>query len=463
MGERLFAEFEDVSRYIRIEGVAAGSIAEELGVEVGDNLVRINGNTIRDFIDYRFLITDTYLEIEIIKNNGECWILEVEKDYDEPLGIEFSEIVFDGLKQCHNNCIFCFVKQTAPNTRKTLNLKDDDYRFSFLGGSYTTLTNLSDEEFQRIKQMHLSPLHVSVHSTDPEVRVRMLRNKKAGRILEQIRDLVGAGIELNTQVVLCPGINDGKILEKTIRDLEEFLPQVKSLAIVPVGLTKYRDDLDELRTFTPKEAKEVIKMVKEWQNKFREEYDSNFIYLSDEFYLLAGEEVPSTDYYDDFLQLENGVGMVRLLLDEFEAVEEKLPQILVEYRKVTMVTSVSGTKAIEAIINRLNRIDNLDIQLITVENQYFGPTVTVTGLLTGADILNNLSRIDGLGDVTLIPEIVLNDDGLFLDDLSWEDFVKEVPNQVVKVKNQGIDLVEKVLGYNFGGGDNDKTSSCNCR
>ncbi|TDX52897.1 DUF512 domain-containing protein [Orenia marismortui] len=463
MEKGVFDDFKDVSRYIKIKKVVRGSIADELGIEAGDNLVKINGQTIKDFIDYKFLITDIYLEVEIIKEDGEYWVLEIDKDYDEDLGIEFDKIVFDGLKQCHNNCIFCFVKQTAPGSRNTLNIKDDDYRFSFFGGSYTTLTNLSAEEFDRIKRMHLSPLNISVHATDPEVRKRMLNNKKAGQILDQIKDLVEAGIELNTQVVLCPEINDGKCLEKTIRDLGEYIPQIKSLAIVPVGLTKYRDNLEELRSFNPKEAKELINMVKEWQNKFRREYNMSFVYLSDEFYLLADEDMPSSQFYDDFPQLENGIGMVRLLLDEFNSLKSQLPSSLNKNRKVSLVTSVLGAKSIKSIIDRLNQIINLDINIVEVENKYFGSEVTVTGLLTGEDILAKLTSVDDLGEITIIPEIVLNEDKLFLDNISWDEFVNKVPNLVVAVKNQAVDLVEKVLGKELGGGNNDKTYSCNCR
>ncbi|WP_027339182.1 DUF512 domain-containing protein [Halonatronum saccharophilum] len=440
--------------YIRIDSVEEGSIAQELEIEEGDKLIKINGSSIKDFIDYKFLVTDTYLEVEVLKKKGERWILEIEKDYDEPLGISFSEVIFDGLKQCHNNCIFCFVKQAPSNSRKTLNLRDDDYRFSFLGGSYTTLTNVSESEFDRIKSMNLSPLNISVHSTDSEVRVRMLNNNKAGRILEQIEELASFGIEMNTQVVLCPEINDGEVLEKTINDLGKFIPNVKSLAIVPVGLTKYREELHDLRSFTQQEAKSIINTIKKWQTKFRNEFGIDFVYLSDEFYLLANEEFPSEDSYDGFPQLENGIGMVRLLLDEFKALEGNLPKKIDGERKVSLFTSVLGSKAILPIINSLNKIENLKVKVNVVENKYFGPDVTVTGLLTARDILDKLKREMDLGDLVLIPEITLNDDDLFLDNISWGYFSSEVAVEVLRVKNDAFDLVKKVLGEYFGGGYN---------
>ena len=442
---------EEITSYIEIEGVKEDSIAQEVDLEVGDKLVKIDGQVLDDYIDYKFLITDNYLELEVVKNNGEYWVIEVEKGYDEEIGIQFSEIVFDGLKTCHNNCIFCFVDQMPNNCRETLSLKDDDYRFSFLKGSYTTLTNLSQDEFKRIKRMHLSPINISVHSTNPEVRKRMLKNKHAGRILEQIEELVEAGIEINTQVVLCPGINDGQYLEETIKDLGQFTPQVSSLAIVPVGLTKYRAGLEDLRSFTSQEAVEVIEVVESYQEEFREEIGSSFVYLADEFYLLAGREVPSQEEYDSFPQLENGVGMVRLLRDEFEELRPTLPQSLEDKREVSFVTGELGFKSLQPIIKELNEIDNLTLEPLVIENDFFGSQVTVTGLLTAEDILAQLNRVDnGRGDVILVPEIVLNDDDLFLDDLSWQQFKEKVDKEVFRVDTTAQDLVEKVLGKQEG-------------
>ncbi|MGM0502532.1 MAG: DUF512 domain-containing protein, partial [Bacillota bacterium] len=421
-------------------------IAEEVDLTPGDKLVRINGQILKDFIDYKFLITDTYLELEIVKDNGEYWIIEVEKNFDESLGIEFSDIIFDGLKTCHNNCIFCFVDQMPEGCRKTLSLKDDDYRFSFLKGSYTTLTNLSEEEFKRIKRMHLSPLNISVHSTNSKVREQMLNNKNAGRILEQIEELCAVGIEMNTQIVLCPEINDGQYLAQTIEDLAQFIPQIKSLAVVPVGLTKYRDGLTNLRSFTKQEALEVIEMVEKYQNEFRSENESGFVYLADEFYLLAEQEIPSREYYDNFPQLENGVGMVRLLRDEFAELKSNLPKEIANKTKISLVTGKLGAEALKPVVTELNEIDNLNLEVCVIKNKFFGSEVTVTGLLTSTDILGQLKddHVD-LGDLILIPEVLLNDDDLFLDDLSWREFEKKFDQKVVKVKTKAQDLIEKAL------------------
>ena len=444
-------EQEEINSYIQIEGIKKNSIAEEVDLEAGDKLVKIDGQVLNDYIDYKFLVTDNYLELEVVKQNGEYWVIEVEKDYDEEIGIEFSDIVFDGLKTCHNNCIFCFVDQMPDGCRKTLSLKDDDYRFSFLKGSYTTLTNLSSEEFNRIKRMHLSPINISVHSTNPTVRKKMLNNKNAGKILEQIKELVRSGIEVNTQVVLCPGINDGQYLKQTIEDLGQFAPQVRSLAIVPVGLTKYREGLADLRSFTAEEAKEVIAMVENYQTQFKDSIDSNFVYLADEFYLLAGEEIPARNYYDEFPQLENGIGMVRLLRDEFEELKSDLPKQIENERKISLITGELGFKSLKPIIQRLNEIDNLELEALVMENDFFGSQVTVTGLLTAQDILKQLQETESdLGDLMLVPDILLNDDNLFLDDLSWEQFKEKIDQKVIKVDTTAQDLVEKVLGKQEG-------------
>ncbi|MCK8827597.1 DUF512 domain-containing protein [Natroniella acetigena] len=448
-------EIVNLDKCLEIEGVKENSIAQELGLESGDIIFKINGREIKDFIDYKFLITDIYLEVEVIKQDGECWVLEIEKDYDEVLGIEFSEIIFDGLKKCHNNCMFCFVDQAPLKSRATLNLKDDDYRFSFLEGSYITLTNLSKAELERIKRMQLSPLNISVHSTEPDLREKMLNNKNAGRIVEQIEELTAAGIELNTQVVLCPGVNDGGHLERTIKDLVEFLPQVRSLAIVPVGLTKFREGLSDLRSFTEQEAKQLINLVKKWQIKFRTNYGINFVYLSDEFYLLAEQQVPVAEEYDDFVQLDNGVGMVRLFWDCFSKIEGDLPDKLSERREVSIVSGVLGAKALQPIVTRLNQIQGLIVELIIVENNYFGSEVTVTGLLTGKDILQKLKEEKKLGEIVIIPDIVLNEENLFLDDLTWDEFESQIPAEARRANNEPSDLVEQIVRENYGGVENE--------
>ncbi|MGM0369404.1 MAG: DUF512 domain-containing protein [Bacillota bacterium] len=456
-------EYEEINSYLKIEGIKDNSIAREVDLNPGDKLVKINGQVLNDYVDYKFLVADNYLELEVVKSNGQYWMIEVEKNYDEELGIEFSDIVFDGLKTCQNKCVFCFVDQMPTGYRKTLNLKDDDYRFSFLKGSYITLTNLSERELNRIKRMHLSPLNISVHSTNPKIRKKMLNNKNAGDILEKITELTDAGIELNTQIVLCPGLNDGKYLDETITDLAQFTPQINSLAIVPVGLTKFREGLFDLESFTARGANEVIQQVENYQKQFRRKKNNNFVYLADEFYLLADKEIPAQNYYDDFPQLENGVGQVRLFRDQFFSLKEELPNKLPEPFKVTIVTAELGAQALDPIIDELLKINNLEIEPFVIENLFFGPEVTVTGLLTGTDILNQLQEAKTeLGDLVVVPEVVLNDNDLFLDDLSWAEFKRKLNSEVIKVGTDVEDFIEKLF-RKAGGNINGKTSCGDCR
>ncbi|SJZ54275.1 DUF512 domain-containing protein [Selenihalanaerobacter shriftii] len=433
------------SSCIEIETVQLDSIADELNIEPGDQLLTINGSQIRDYIDYKFLITDLYLEVLIRKSNGEEWLLEIEKDYDEGLGLEFSGIIYDDLKKCNNNCLFCFVNQSPPGLRETLNLKDDDYRFSFLQGSYITLTNLSREEINRIKRLHLSPIYISVHTTNPELRVKMLRNSKAGDVLSYLKELAEVGIEFHTQIVLCPEINDGDELERTIKDLLELSSAIRSLAVVPVGLTKFRDDLYSLRSFTTEEAKEVVEQVEQWQKRIGEKCGENFLYLSDEFYLLANESIPPTKNYNGYPQLENGVGMVRLFWEQFNEVEEKLPTTIDKKQQFTLITGELGVATLEPMVARLNEINNLDLDLLVVQNSFFGENVTVTGLLTGQDIIETIKKRDLNGSI-ILPELLLNEDRLFIDDLQLDVLEAEFPEiEFIIVNNNAKDLVKTLI------------------
>ncbi|MGM0471174.1 MAG: DUF512 domain-containing protein [Bacillota bacterium] len=443
------------NQYVEIVNVRADSIAAELGIEVGDQLVEIDGQQIRDYIDYKFLCTDLYLEVLIKKSSGEEWLLEIEKEYDEDLGLEFSGIIYDKLKKCSNNCIFCFVNQAPEGLRKTLNLKDDDYRFSFLQGSYITLTNLSQDELERIKRLHLSPLYVSVHTTNPQLRAKMMRNSTAGEILSILKELAEAGIQFHTQIVLCPEFNDGAELDRTISDLIELSAAIKSLAVVPVGLTKYRNNLYPLRSFRANEAEEVIEQVTTWQEKLRNREESNFIYLSDEFYLLADREIPPAEEYNGFPQLENGVGMVRRLWQQFAQLEDELPTALSKSREYTLVTGELGKKALAPLIDRLNQITGLKIELLEVQNQFFGSEVTVTGLLAGADIIRAL-RNKVVANQVVLPAVLLNDDQLLIDDLHIDDLRAEFPElDFIIVENEAADLVEQLVKIQPGGGVNE--------
>ncbi len=415
---------------VPIVNVAPDSIAEELGIEPGDLLIHVQGKIPRDYIDYVYLTSDEELEILIQKPNGEEWLLEVEREPDEELGIQLEGIIFDQLKECNNHCMFCFVDQMPDGLRSTLSFRDDDYRFSFLQGSFMTLTNLSSEDFERIKQLKLSPLYISVHSTNPSLRKKMMGNKKAGMIMEMLSELKDAGITFHTQIVLCPGVNDGDELKRSIEDLASLRPNLLSLAIVPVGLTKYRDKLYPLNSFTRKEAENVYQIVTGYQKQFINE-DENFVYLSDEFYLLTGHDLPLDEEYHGYPQLENGVGLSRLLLDEFAAIELELPEKMLRSARILMVTGVLGEKVLKNLIYRLGKIEDLEIDLLCVVNQYFGSKVTVTGLLTGQDLKKAIQKAEpNQYDLIVLPDVLLNDDQLFIDGVSWEHFETAIPNVI---------------------------------
>lgn len=437
----------------RISGIVPGSIAQELGIENGDYLVSINDVSPVDLIDYRFLIADQNIELEIEKVNQEIWCLDIEKDEDEDLGIIFEQDTFDGIKRCKNKCIFCFVDQMPPNLRDTLYIKDDDYRMSFFHGNFVTLTNLTENDINRIKRMRISPLYISVHTTDGKLRQSMLKNPHATNIYNQLKDLAQAGIELHTQIVLCPGINDGASLEKSINMLVDLWPQVQSVAVVPVGLTKYQRNPD-MRTFTAQEAGKVIKDVSSWQKKFLTNIGSNFVFLADEFYLMGGVDIPSYDSYEGFPQLENGVGLVRLLWHSFEEFMNKLPTDLEELRKVALVTGTSAGEVLKPIINTLRKINNLEIDLIQISNEFFGDSVTVAGLLTGSDLIIGLDdwrkdQIDELPEVCIPSVMLKNGENVFLDGMSVADVEKKLQIKLTSVDPTGKDMVNAVLGNNI--------------
>ncbi|MEG6585699.1 DUF512 domain-containing protein [Dendrosporobacter sp. 1207_IL3150] len=416
---------KNLSYYGIVTGVNPDSIAEEIGIEAGDRLLEVNGQKLRDIIDLSFVLADENVELLIEKPNGDQEVIEIEKDYDEDLGIQFESAVFDGIRRCANKCIFCFVDQMAPNMRESLYVKDDDYRMSFLYGNFVTLTNLTEQDFDRIRRLHLSPLYISVHTTDGPTRAKMLNNKNAAKIMEQLTRLTDMGIELHTQVVLCPSVNDGEILEKTIADLYKLSPSVLSLAIVPVGLSRYRDDCYPLDGFTQEQACNIISMVTNWQNKCRTEIDNSFVYLADEFYIAANQPIPEYEMYDDFPQIENGVGLVRDFLAEWESCTE----ISKGYSKPTYLDVVCG-KSAEKIIEPLMaevRIPNLHIRVVPVENAFFGTRITVTGLLTGQDIVGTLNSLPGERTGVIIPGIALRKgEEVFLDNYKLQDIENQL-------------------------------------
>jgi len=431
----------------KIESVLKGSIAEEMGIQPGDELIRINHQDFENIIDYIFLISDEYLEIEIKKKDDSIEIYEIEKDFDEDLGIVFENPTIDPIKQCRNKCIFCFVDQLPSNMRKTLYVKDDDFRLSFLQGNFITFTNLTERDIDQIIQYRLSPIHVSIHTTDPELRVKMLQNKTAGNILAQLTKLSAAGIQMNGQIVLCPNINDKEHLEKTIQDLSGLYPNLKSVAIVPVGLTKYRENLYPLKPFDQTSAYETIKQIEVWQNRFLKKWNTRFVFLSDEFYILANQEIPPYEFYESFLQLENGVGLIAKFEKEFfDSLHHAEPKSFVQ-RSVSIVTGKSAYAFMKRLCREIEKkFPHITIHVFFIKNDYFGETITVSGLLTGKDIINQLKGKE-LGDELIIPACMLkSDEPVFLDDVHIYEMQKALNVSVVVSQVDGKDFIDKVLG-----------------
>jgi len=424
-----------IQKGLVVEKVSAGGIAHRLGVEPGDQVVEINGQPVRDIIDYRFLSCAEKLNVLVVKAGGESWLLDIEKEYEDDLGLTFgARELGRGFKRCRNKCVFCFLNQMPGGLRRSLYLNDDDYRLSFLHGNFITLTNVRQEDLERIANQRLSPLYISVHTTNPALREKMLNNRRAGKIMEQLRYLAGAGIKMHAQAVLCPGINDGPELARTIDDLCGFWPAVRSLAAVPVGLTRYRDKLYPLRVYNQEEAREITGLVRKWQRVCRRRVNNPFVFAADEFYLLAKEPVPPAKDYAGFPQLENGVGLVRLFQDEWAAAAKKLPAGLKRPRKVTVVTGELGMEILKPVVRRLNEIENLEVQLIGVTNRFFGETVTVAGLLTAQDVLAALAG-RALGDLLIVPAVMLREkDDLFLDGPALGELARRLGVPAAKAK-----------------------------
>ena len=434
-------------RPAKINAVIPESIAEELGFEPGDAIASINGMKPRDLIDYQFLCADEYLELEVIDTQGKLHKVEIEKDYDEDLGLGFENALFDGLIQCNNHCPFCFIDQQPPGKRESLYFKDDDYRLSFLYGSYLTLTNLNPKEWQRIEQMRLSPLYVSVHATEPDIRIRLLKNQRAGQLLEQFNWFKERRLQIHAQVVVCPGINDGIHLERTLLDLAKFhqgeIPTVISAAVVPVGLTRFRPVEDELIPVNREKALEVIKQVQALQVKFQKKFKSHFAWLADEWFLIAQTELPPESHYEDYPQIGNGVGSIRQFIKHFlNLAQQLLPQKIDQPKSFTWVVGNAVEKAFEPLVQQLNQVENLTITLAPLRSHYWGQEITVTGLLTGQDLIDGLQNQD-LGEAILLPSLMLkHDDTKFLDDLTVEDVSQSLKIPIFSVKD-----VEELISY----------------
>ena len=420
-----------------ITRVLPDSIAAEVGFDVGDRLVSINGQPLRDLIDYRFLCADEFLDLEVLDIKGKKHQVEIEKDYDEDLGLEFETALFDGLIQCNNHCPFCFIDQQPPGKRQSLYFKDDDYRLSFLYGSYLTLTNLTQREWDRIAQMRLSPLYVSVHATEVEVRVRLLKNLRAGQILDQLKWFQDHELQIHAQVVVCPGINDGEHLEQTLMDLAQFhggdVPAVASVAVVPVGLTRFRPAADELVPVTLEKAQEVIHQVQRLQKKFRQQFGSTFAWLADEWFLIGKESLPPESHYEDYPQIGNGVGSIRQFLKEFKSAAKRLPIKVDSPRHFTWVVGNAVEQAFQPIVQRLNQVEGLQVKMAALKSGYWGQQISVTGLITGQDILQTLKGED-LGAGILLPSLMLkHDDAKFLDDMTVTELAQQLGTQIWQI------------------------------
>ncbi|MBM6751231.1 DUF512 domain-containing protein [Mediterraneibacter glycyrrhizinilyticus] len=429
-----------------VENVEKDSIAEELGIEPGDRLLSINGQEIEDIFDYQYYVEDGELLLLIEKPDGEQWELEIEKDPDESLGIGFGAGLMDEYRSCCNRCIFCFIDQMPPGMRDTLYFKDDDSRLSFLQGNYVTLTNMSEHDIDRIIRYRLEPINISFQTTNQELRCRMLHNRFAGDALKKVDLLYQGGIEMNGQIVLCKGVNDGEELERSIRDLTGYLPLLRSVSVVPVGLTRFRDGLYPLDPFTKEDAQKVLEVIHRWQKKIYDEYGLHFIHAGDEWYLLAEEEVPEEERYDGYLQLENGVGMLRLLFNEFD---ERLAEMKGDDR-IRELSAATGKLAFPYIKRMAERIEEkypgVKIHVYCIRNDFFGERITVSGLVTGQDIMAQLKGKE-LGSTLLLPCNMLKaDEDVFLDDLTVKDVSDALQVRIDIVKSSGRDLADAFAG-----------------
>ncbi len=426
--------------------VDKGSIAEELEIEAGDLILSIDGKEIVDYLDYKFLSTGEEILMTVKKKNGEIYEYEIENPYIEDLGINFSNMLFDKAHSCHNKCIFCFIDQMPKGMRDTLYFKDDDARLSFLYGNYVTLTNMKDSDIDRLIEYRISPVNISVHTTNPQLRREMLHNKNAGKILEHIKKLYDNGIEMNMQVVLCKGINDGVELDRTIGELSKFLPVAKSMSVVPVGLTRCREGLYPLKPFEKEDCVKVVRQIEAWQKKLLEACGTRFVYASDEFYVNGGINIPDEENYEDFPQIENGVGMLASFEAEFNvALKSGIEKAKDE--KIIVATGEISYNFIKKLVNHAKMRYNInDIEVVCVKNELFGGKVSVSGLLGASDLFRELCG--KTADKLLITESMLKaDEDIFLDDVTLEEAQEKLSMEIIPVKNDGGCFLAALLGY----------------
>ena len=430
----------------KITNVLSGSIAEELGIRQGDFLLCINDMQIEDIFDYRYLINDGEILVLIEKPDGEEWEFEIEKEENEDLGLEFTESLMDGYKSCQNKCIFCFIDQMPKGMRETLYFKDDDSRLSFLQGNYLTLTNMKDADIDRMIRYRMEPVNISIHTTDQKLRCMMLNNRFAGELLQKMERFKQAGLRMNGQIVLCKGINDGVKLEESIKTLTGYLPYLQSLSVVPVGLTKFREGLYPLLPFEKKDAAEVLAAIHKWQEHCMKKHQTHFVHASDEWYLLAEQKLPEAARYDGYLQLENGVGMERLLEDEFYEALNAVSCGPQTKKKITVATGTLAAPLIETLCGEfMRKFPNVKIQVIPIRNEYFGERITVSGLLTGRDIVGQLKG-KSLGEKLLLPcNLLRSGEEVFLDDMTLTELKNALQVKTDIVKSSGQDLVNALL------------------
>lgn len=436
-----------------ITAVLPDSIAEEVGIEINDALIAINDKEVEDIIDYRFLSADEEIVIQIEKSNGEIWDIEIEKDYGEDLGLEFGGGIMDKAKSCSNKCVFCFIDQNPKGMRETLYFKDDDSRLSFLQGNFVTLTNMKEADIDRIIRYKISPINISVHTTNPELRVHMLKNRFSGNILDRMKRLSEAGIQMNAQIVCIPEINDGEELVRTISELYTLYPQVNNVAVVPIGVTKHREGLAKLKTFTKETSKNTIELVNSLQERFYKEVGEPFVRLSDEFYLVAGIDVPSSEFYAGYEQIEDGVGVTRCFR---ETIDRDIDKLNTKSKgSYTIVTGELAYNEVKSVAEKImNKNSNIHIDVFKIINNFFGDTITVNGLLTGGDI------VDQIKDKIRTPYLFMADnmfrrgyelapeEMIMLDDMKIEDIEKALDVKVIPCDYAGEDLISLINSYN---------------
>lgn len=489
---------------VKIFGVKKNAIAEEIGLKKGDYILSINNEKITDILDYKFHLADEYLEIEIEHEDKSIEIIEIEKDFEDELGIEFESELIDAPRSCRNKCIFCFMEQLPPNVRDTLIFKDDDYRLSFFSGNYITMTNMNEEDIHRIIKYRISPINISIHATDVETRCKMLNNRFAGEVLKYLDMLCDAKISMNTQIVLCKGINDGKILEKTIRDLSKYHECMKSICIVPVGISKYRDGLYPLLPLQKEDCINAIQIVADFQKEFMKKYGTRMVFLADEIYIKAKKDIPSYKEYEEFFAIEDGIGMISFFEHEFNKEIAKLKKktykknliqnldknedkdkdnhikkkVCVITGKITKEFLLKKAKILEELIK------DIEIEILDVQNNYFGENITVTGLVTGSDIYNTLNELKTKGstnnidnaknkdnnnkkifDYIVIPDVMLKDDeDIFLDDMKLEELQSKISEKIVVTNTDVKGFISSIL-LNIPKSNitkiNDKTTSIN--